>query len=236
MNYELNRVKYRKQNDTFDKSDRRSVIENGIIFFKNSYDSVISNNLNWFGIRESTCMQCYRKTYNLSTFNTYELDIIKTSNFTRKVSNITVNDCISFDSFEKEIYWKCNYCNQKTNMKITSSIYKSPNIFIFLINRNNPNSDSNKKLHELNFGLDMILCLKGKIENNNCPQIYELFGIVSIYKDKYVSFCKSSDNCWYFYHEETVQKVEEKKVEISHQNNICIPCILFYKKFTSTNN
>jgi len=229
---ELNRVKYRKQNDNFDKSDRKSVIENGIIFFKNAYDSVISSNFNWFRISECLCKICYNKIYKLSTFNTYELDILKTSYITSRNLNISVNDCINSDLNSKKITCYCNYCNQKTEMEMHSSIYSSPNIFIFLINRNKFNSnDFDENLFNLNVRLDKIISLKGKIEKNNCPQVYELFGIVSLYKCKYVSFCQSSiDNCWYFYHEEIVEKVEEQKVEYYHQNNTFIPCILFYKK------
>jgi len=229
---ELNRVKYRNQNDNFDKSDRKSVIENGIIFFKNAYDSIISSNFNWFRISEFLCKRCYNKIYKLSTFNTYELDILKTSYITGRNLNISVNECINSDSNSKKITCYCNYCNQKTEMEMHSSIYSSPNIFIFLINRNKFNSnDFDENLFNLNVRLDKIISLKGKIEKNNCPQVYELFGIVSLYKCKYVSFCQSSiDNCWYFYHEEIVEKVEEQKVEFYHQNNTFIPCILFYKK------
>ena len=238
---ELNRLKNRKQNNNFDISDRRSVIENGIIFFKNSYDSVISNNLNWFRIRESRCLQCNRFSYNLSTFNTYELDILETPK--NSYSNITVYDCLNFDLVKKFIDCHCIYCNQKTQMESSSSIYSSPNIFIFLINRNRSILSSNcndfdDQLLNVNFILNMKICLQGIIQNNNCPKTYELFGIVSIYKNeyKYVSFCKSSDNWWYLYHDDTVEKIEEKNVEFYHQNNTFIPCILFYKKIVSTYN
>ena len=119
---ELNRVKYRKQNDNFDNSDRGSVIENSIIFFKNSYDSVISNNCNWFRMRESRCIQCNRITYKLSTFNTYELDILEAS---KNINSyiITIYDCLKFDLVKKYIFCNCYNCNQKTQMENSSSIY-----------------------------------------------------------------------------------------------------------------
>ena len=234
---ELNRVKYRKQNDNFDNSDRGSVIENSIIFFKNSYDSVISNNCNWFRMRESRCIQCNRITYKLSTFNTYELDILEAS---KNINSyiITIYDCLKFDLVKKYIFCNCYNCNQKTQMENSSSIYTSPNIFIFLINRYRPILSSNcndfdKDLLNVNFRLNMKICLQDIIEKKNCSKSYELFGIVSIYKYnlKFVSFCKSSDNCWYLYHDDAVEKVEEKNVELLHQKNTFIPCILFYKKF-----
>ena len=246
LHEELNRVKYRKQNNNFDNSDRRGVIENGIIFFKNAYDSVISNNLNWLQMREFRCMQCNRITYKLSTFNTYELDIYGTSNYISKSSNITIYDCLNFDSLKKYIKCHCNYCNQRMQMESRSSIYSSPNIFIFLINRNmipststcNSNFNSNdfdKDLLKLNFSLSMNINLD-KIENNNCPRRYELFGIVSINNSKYISFCKSSDNGWYLYYDGVVEKIEENNVEFYHEKNTFIPCILFYRKKTLNNN
>ena len=216
--------------------DRNNMIKIGIKNFKNFNNSIISNNFNWFEIRESLCNKCGETTYNFQTFNSFSLDIEVTFNYYKnKMNNIkeilTIYDCLEFYNFTKQKNAYCNFCNQSLNKLNTTKIFSSPNIFIFLLDRGI--DFDNKKLIDIHFNINEKIDLKNYIENSEAPSKYGITGIVSINMKlkKYVSFCKSPvDKNWYLYNDEINEKADIKTILENHNNyKELIPCILIYE-------
>ena len=232
LHNELNQIKEDIKTLNPNAYHKKEVINYEIKNFLKNNNSIISNNLNWFEIKESKCTECNNNIYSLNTFNVFELDILET--FKLKQNNaITINDCLKYYENPKKAHILCKNCG---NSKILncSKIYSSSNIFIFSLDR----GDFDNNLINIPFIIEDKIDLTFHIEGN--LKIYELNAIVSITKDKegkniYVCFSKSPvDNNWYLYNDEKVQEVQLDKIIICHNNNHqYIPCILSYKNYTS---
>ena len=193
----------------------------------NTNESIIFNIFNWFEIKESKCSQCNISKYNLNTFNTFELDISGTYN--KKHNSITLDDCLRFYEESKNKNLFCINCG-KNNITINNSkIFASPNIFIFLLNREQKNDFINIK-----FIIDEKIDLTSFIEQNIYKE-YKLTSIISLLKnqkDEYVCFCKSPfDQKWYSYQNNMINSIEKDKILKDHNdddNYYYIPCILVY--------
>lgn len=215
--------------------NKNEVINNGIIIYQSTNISIISNNLNWFEIRESKCSICNNIMYSFLTFNNLELDIsecLKSKDNNNKNEFLTLYDCLEYYISTKQRHLLCENCKRKTSILTISKIYSSPNIFLFLLNRGT-DFDGKNNLLDIHFHIDDKINLNKYIENNNVPNKYELTGIISIYRKekKYVCFCISPvDKLWYYYNDEIIKQTDIQNVINKHNNyDELIPCILFYK-------
>ena len=151
------------------------------------------------------------------------MDILECS----KVNNnniISIYDCLNNLSIPKTINFYCKNCRKNTQINSILRIYKSPKIFIFLLDRGN----FEPKYINIQFKLEPNI----NININQFENQFELIGIVSICleKKKYVAFSKSPiDHQWYFYNDEEVALIEFDSI-LNNNNNVklYIPCILFY--------
>ena len=226
LHFELNRIKEKNEKTGYNKSDRNEVIEYGIINYKNTYDSIISDLFNWFEIKEIHCIECDERNYEFKTYNTYQFNI---SNINKKINknNITIYDCLNFDIIKNQKLY-CSKCRKKSNYGIIKGIYKSPKIFVFLLN----DGEYNEDLLNVKFILEENINLNKFIEDKKAVNKYELFGIISICVNnkKYNCFCKSfTNNQWYYYYDEKVMQVNIKQINMENCNGNLIPNILFYK-------
>jgi ubiquitin C-terminal hydrolase len=210
--------------------DKKSVINAGISYFQKSDNSVISNILNWFEIKELRCNKCNQIVYNFNTFNTFELDILGA--YQCKKNPITLNECLYYYGKEKlqELY--CIKCGKYNKITYKSNILSSSYMIIFSLNRGE--LDKNNLIH-IPFHLEDKIDLSFFIEKES-PKHYELTGIVSIVKEqnkyKYVSFCRSPvDHQWYLYNDLIIEKPQLNDVINAHNNNKYIPCILAYTQY-----
>ena len=227
LHNELNRLKNNKGNKNYDIYDRKTVINTEIINFQNTNDSIISTIFNWFQLKNCLCTECNKIMTKLNTFNSYDLDIFGYSRFVGRPNYFTIKEIMLFESNKKFNGIYCQNCKKITQMECNSRIFTSPNIFTFLINRDN----FKPELLKLNLSLEAEINLSNLIECQNSPKIYELIGIVSIYNNKYISFCKSSkEQNWYLFNDEEFEIIDQEQVISKHNDNFYIPCILFYKK------
>ena len=210
-----------------DHFDRNSVIGSEISNFINSNDSIISNLFSYFEIKENHCTLCKKIKYEVQHFKTFDLDI---SNCFSKNENKIINiyDCLNYLSNSKKQNMQCQNCGQHCEINIFTTIYSSPNIFIFLLDRGN----FEENLMNIQFKIEEKIDLENYIINQEAPKEYQLIGIVSISRnDKiYIGFSKSPiDNQWYKYNEEKIDLIDFNSVIDNNNNlNLYIPCILFY--------
>ena len=209
-------------------SDKENVCQSGIMTFQNRYNSIVSNLLNWFQIKEISCQVCNNTTYFFHTFNTFDLDILRVS-ITNNNNPINIYNCLITNSIARLKKNYCYKCRKYTTMFFLSKIYFSPNTFIFLLNR----GSMDQNLMKIRFLIEEKINLKNYIEIQNAPSLYQLNGIVSIdlKNNKYVSFCMSPvDQNWYLYDDEEIKLIDINQVLHFHNNSgNYIPCILKYQ-------
>lgn len=233
LHEELNQNKNENLNLNENIHDKKSVINNSLKKFKNSENSIIYNNFNWFEIKELKCFDCGNKIYELRTFGTFSLNIQESYQKIKNQKNsITLYDCLEYYKFTKQQKLYCNNCKCQKALNITTNIFSSPNNFVFLLDRGIEFNDKNDSLK-----IPFVLCdkieLDNFIENEKAPKKYQLIGITSIYikKKDYVSFGKSPvDQNWYYYNDETSKQLDINNIIQLHNNfKDFFPCILIYK-------
>ena len=226
LHQELNTKNLNNAKITPDLNDKDKFIKTEITNFNISNDSVISNSFNLFVIKECKCSQCNKAMYNLNSFNTFELDI--SGCYQLKKKQITLNDCLNYYCEKKYRNLFCNNCKRKSNMSIASDICNVRDILIFSLNRGN----LKENLLNIPFNLEYMVDLKSFITNSNSPKIYDLIGIVSVYKKEqnynYVAFCKS-DNHWFLFEDEKINEIRLDFILSWHNTHNYIPCILAYQ-------
>jgi ubiquitin C-terminal hydrolase len=208
-------------------SDKDNVCQCGFITYQNRYNSIVSNLLNWFQLKEISCQGCNNTTFSFHTYNTFDLDILGCSKMTNN-NPINIYNCLIYNSMAKPKKAYCNNCRKFTPMLFSSKIYCSSNTFIFLLNRGN----MDQNLINIRFQIEEKINIKKLIDNQNAPSLYQLNGIVSIElnNSKYVSFCMSPvDHNWYYYNDENIQPTNINNVLQLHNNGGYIPCILIYQ-------
>ena len=227
LHHELNRLKDNKGNNEYNKKDRNMVINYGIRNVLNTNDSVISDNFNWLEIKQYECSECDETIYDMKTFNYFNLELLELYQTNNDNNKLKIEECIKFKSEKKDENQDCLNCNKKCPMKSISAIYRSPKIFVFLLDRGNANGEQ----LEVPFYLEDEINLESCIEDKKAPKKYKLIGLVSKNKDqKYIAFYNTfKDGYWYFYNDEECYKIQQKELIDNHNNNSFIPCILFYK-------
>jgi hypothetical protein len=239
LDSELNTLSNKNIEENSNKSDREDTIYSGMKYIIETNDSPIFRIFCYTKINESICEKCCNNVYDLKNCNSFKLNI--SGCYLSKKEKITIKDCLKYQSEEpqkrKPIH--CKNCQKKRKFYFYSKIYRSPNIFIFLIDRGIEFNEKRNELLKIPLIIEDQLDLEEFIEYKDTPTKYELIGIVSILiKDnKYVSMCKSPiDNNWYNYNDEEIQKIEHKKViELCNNYNIYSPCIVIYKAVYKTN-
>ena len=143
-------------------------------------------------------------------------------NGTKNLSEINIKDCLSYDERIDKKQSKCKKCNSST-INEQKIIYKSPDILIFIINRNDNQFEFKFLIEEyIN-----IRCFVEKKENIE----YELIGIIYIKynldETRFKAYCKNyNNNHWIGYEDENIEP------KVDPQNIIetgFIPYILFYQ-------
>ena len=208
--------------------EKEQIMKEFIMNYKQHNYDVISNNFNYFSLKEHSCQKCNNKNYFPRAYNYYDLNIKKCSENCKNVI-LSIKDCLNFLSQNMVQNTFCSNCKEKTNFNIFDRIYSSSKIFVFILDR----EDLNEKLMKIPFKLDESIDLSNFIEDNNSYKNYNLIGIVSISlrEKKYIGFSKSPiDKQWYLYNDENVKKINIDFVKKSHEEfNFYVPYILFYE-------
>jgi ubiquitin C-terminal hydrolase len=230
LHQELNENKGNKSIVINKSNQPEIIIKEGIKNFKYTNNSIISNNFNWFGLKELYCTQCNNPEYKFETFNTFDLNISEYYQNNKK-DDIKINDCLEYRKIQNTLKKQCDNCKNTCNYKVINRIYSSPNIFAFILDR----EDLNEDLMKIPFIIEEYINLDNYIEDEKSIKEYSLIGVVSISlrERKYIGFSKSIiDNKWYLYNDTKVNEISIDFILKSHnQYNYYIPCILFYESF-----
>ena len=224
-------------------------LSNFISYFTRNYNSIISNSFNWTNQIKRKCSNCDSQILSYQTFPYLILDLEKTrkkifmtdlnkfhkskinnevwqNEYYHERENIPINliDCINYYcSYENEFKFLCPICNSECKQTTVNSLYTSPNIFIFILNRGKNNIFSVKMMYPPELDLSKY------IESVQSPTKYELTGVithlgVSGPNGHFIAFCKNPINRkWYKYNDETVTEANNYNV-----HNDGIAYILFY--------
>jgi ubiquitin C-terminal hydrolase len=207
-------------------NDKDASVKNGIKKFTQVNKSIISNYFTWFEIKESQCLKCSKKIYNLQNFSTFQLNIFDLIKY-KKPKYIKIEDCFELYISPKTKNNVCRFCNSYNNIITTTNIYSAPNIFIFLLDYTNY-IDNN----DFSFVLERKINLGKYIENKNGPTNYILNGIVywDKNKNKYQAFSASPvDKNWYLCDDENVTSTDVNNFIDIFNKNLCYkPFILVY--------
>ena len=222
---ETNKIKNNVQVNNLNISNKNNVINVGKQIFMKNYKSKISDNFNWFEIKEIKCTICNNNYYFFNTYNMLELDILFAYKYFK--APITIYDCLKFFELPKTFNSFCQNCKAQKKVIKFSKIYSSPNIFIISLDRKNLDSS----LLQIPFIINDAIDISNFVEEN-CPKHYILTGIISYFpKTKsYVSFCISPvDNKWYLYYNENVElKNINEIIYLHNKQQQYIPCALVY--------
>ena len=207
-------------------NDKDASVKNGIKKFTQVNKSIISNYFTWFEIKESQCLKCSKKIYNLQNFSTFQLNIFDLIKY-KKPKYIKIEDCFELYISPKTKNNVCRFCNSYNNIITTTNIYSAPNIFIFLLDYTNY-IDNN----DFSFVLERKINLGKYIENKNGPTNFILNGIVYWDKNKnnYQAFSASPiDKNWYLCDDENVTSTDVNNFIDIFNKNLCYkPFILVY--------
>jgi len=238
-----------KMDKPFNIINQNDPLRNFISYFTINYNSIISNLFNWLNQTKRKCSNCSSQIFSYQTFPYLILDLEKTrkknfmndldefhkskigneiwqSEYYQKRENIpiTLLDCIKYyTSYENKINFLCPLCNQQCIQTTINSIYTSPNIFIFILNRGKNNIFSVKMTYPNELDLSNF------IQSVGCPTKYELTGVithlgVSGPNGHFMAFCKNPINRkWYKYNDDSVTEAN-----IYNVHNEGIAYILFY--------
>ena len=213
------------------KSDRDKIINTGLQNFMNNNESIISQYFFWFEIKQTKCTTCSGEFYTFQYFPTFVLNVVDCAKFNQnKIQEIKIENCLEFYSLLKcGVKNFCNSCKAYRENTSKTSIYSSPNIFIFLLDL--------KGNQNINFVIEQKIHLDKYIENKSAPLNYELNGIVyyDLNKKKYNAFCLSPvDKRWYLYDDENVSPIEfQNFIYYYNTSKMYQPFILLYNSETN---
>ena len=222
---------------------------NFISYFTRNYNSIISNIYNWTNQIKRKCSNCNTQILSYQTFPYLILDLEKTrkkifmndldsyhkskldnelwqNEYYHNRENIPINliDCVQYYcSYQNQFDFLCPMCKLNCKQTTVNTIYLSPNIFIFILNRGKNNIFPVKMIYPPELDLSKY------IEGLNCPTRYELTGVITHLgisgpQGHFLAFCKNPINKkWYKYNDDQVSEADNYNVY-----NEGIAYILFY--------
>ena len=126
-------------------------------------------------------------------------------------------------SGENQIY--CNKCKRMCNAINRTTLYKTPNILVLILNRGKGNFFE----CEIKFRSNEILDLsRYNIINQDSPKKYKLFGVISNIgkssdESHIIAYCQHFDDNWYMFNDSIAKTVGEDELDNG------VPYILFYR-------
>ena len=219
-----------------------NVFNNLILPIEKTYNSLNEENKNKNKIRNrnnnvynifnpQTCQTFNRKPeLSLSVNYNYVNNNYNNFNSTPDLpKKLTLYDCLKemlkdeILSGENQIY--CNKCRNMRNSINRTTLYKTPNILVLILNRGKGNSFE----CEIEFSSNEILDLsRYNIISPDSPKKYNLFGVISHIGESsdeghFIAYCKHFDDNWYMFNDSIAKTVGEDELTNG------VPYILFYR-------
>ena len=217
----------------YNRHNENEVINNGIRFFEEKNNTIITKELNYYRLQTIECEYCHNIYFDMKSFPTFNINISYTYN--KKASPITIKDCLENEKTNngESIQFYCDSCNSYMETKmIKYQFYKTNNKLIFLLDRDACFNNSNNSVN-IPFKIDEILGMKNYMIDSRQGFKYELIGIISseIKEKRYVCFSKMYINQkWYLYIDELTEQKTIEEIINEHNNGKYIPYTLMYSK------
>ena len=234
-------------NMNLNESNQAQMYQKFICDFNNN-QSIISTN--FYGINKIilTCFQCGIVKYSFESFNLLIIPLKKAYEYKMKNnsfinSNLNLYEGIASLS-EPEIFTGenmiyCNNCQKLTAGQHCQTLYKTPNILIFILFRGKANCD-----FKGNFEFPGELYLKGNmnfIEDFSSPTNYFLMGVVthigpSSSAGHFIAYCRKDQYSKFICYNDAIVFPVDNENDVYGMNNsnneyeTKIPYILFYQK------
>ena len=204
-------------------------------YFKNNFKSVISDVFYGFKNDTLTCSKCFNTCHSINFYDIITFQTNEVKNFKKYSKDIiTIEECFEYNERKIELYncknYLCKYCNNYANGVLTTKLVSVPKVLILAFERK----------EEKDFNIEIIfeefLNLRKYVFYDTNTYKYELIGVIKNVNKfnenkKYTAFCKSSaDKMWYYYNDETVEKIEFKDI-----NKIGNVNILIYNNYVDNN-
>ena len=238
-----NNINYIDINSLVNHYDKDNALKHFYYEFQQNY-SIISDL--FFGIEETTniCLNC-KNYYNSKGLNNpiyynyikmncliFPLDEINNYNYnTINQNNLSIYDCLYYyqrNIFNGNMKNHCNFCNQLCDSISNTRIFKSPNILIIILIRNQQN------LYNIKYNITETIDITQFVLQKEFPiMTYNLYGVITQViqgneNNHFIASCKSSvDFKWYRYNDDKVTLITNLQSEVF---DFGIPLILFYKK------
>ena len=230
MHNELNRLKNVKKvnDDNIDQYNFYNSLNCFTSFFRNNFQSVISDI--FYGIYNSQmkCLNCNIITHNIQCYNLLIIPLEEVRKFKNHQQNIVnIREC--FEYYQKLDYMMgqnqiyCNRCKQMANSVNNTALIIGPKVLIINLNRGKGLQFNVK----LNF--DEYIDINEFIYFKNSPNKYQLIGVVTHFgpssmSGHFIAFCKSFvDGNWYKYNDSIVSLSNFQEAKTTG-----VPYILFY--------
>ena len=201
------------------------------VVYNNKNKNSLRSNDNFSGRRKNyTSNQTYGNFYDGYSGASKSHNYNYNNNYYAKAGqkSVTLDDCFENEISETDFNGKnqifCNNCRKMCNAKGISKIYSSPYILILILNRGKGNEfDCDVDFKEK---LDIKKYID-KNNRNNCPNEYELIGVISHLGESsmnghFIADCKHFDGKWYCFNDSNVTST----FKYSQKGT---PYILFYQ-------
>ena len=215
---ELNEIKTKiQENEGYNPTDYNFVFYNFCQYFKNNFNSIISNL--FYGMNNSmmTCCSCNSTTHNVQCFNILFFPLEEVRKFKRYQKNIVnLYDCFEYNQKQEFMMGdnqiSCNQCYRMANAIIQSKIIISPNTLVINFNR------GRGLIYDIKVNFPEYLEIKNFVYYVQSPHYYELIGVVthlggSDMSGHFIAFCKNSENNkWYKFNDAIVTESSFQEV------------------------
>ena len=230
INEKLKKKKKKKKPIIFkkdiDKRNFNNVIEQKIIDFNDSNESIISQLFNSFYKKEIRCPGCNNTFYDLQNFIIFDLDPMNTyKNYKKNI--VTINDCLKYYVSPITSTKICSICNHSSKFVEKKNIFLLSNNLVFGINRNN--SEQEQLMLKIKFNYEEILDISKYIDKKlvEIKAEYILIAVVAYFieKKKFVAFCKNLVvDEWVYFDDDLINQCN-----YNYMINNSTPYLLFYK-------
>ena len=145
----------------------------------------------------------------------------KLSEYKAKKQNQSVSLYNCLDYYSKNVNqiddYICNICHKNTKHNVNYFIYRSPNYFIFIINRSS----------KINFEFPEEVNLETFIEDEKGPKKYKLFSVlinsVKVVNDNhYYAILKNSEQNWIKFDDEKINQISQKEAHDPYYSRVII--------------
>ena len=202
-------------------------------FFKNNFNSIISNNFVGYIKTKRLCNVCNKGYYsfNIHPFIEYDMEMSQVEKKDGKGNVIPLNfieNWFRAQNNQKKVLSTehkivCQRCQKVTEHREFKQFYILPQCFIISLNRGKNYTNTFQPQ------IPKVLNLQNKIEMGNSPQAYNLVGMVKRFVDKkqeehfIAIYYDMKQNCWKLSDRDNVSMINDP---FSHNEGLTV--VLFY--------